>query len=107
MKAYAKCTWVVMQVNPLFNHQQQEHVIVVIDGVPRASVIPTISTKWSCIMFCAMLCVDIIVVLIAYLLTGSFDNWFGYLMAGNAICILLMVLFGLIDCIVLSCRRKN
>lgn len=98
-----------MQLNPLFNHQPeaQEHVVVVVEHTVGVGVIPTISTKWSCIMFCAMLCVDIIVMLIAYLLTDSFENWFAYLMAGNAVCILLLVLIAMIDCIVLSCRRKN
>jgi hypothetical protein len=101
-----------MQLNPLYNHQEQQEQHeqqdrVVITIVQQEYIIPTVSTKWSCILFCALVCVDIIVVLVAYLITGSFQNWIGYVMAGTAICILLMLLFCLIDCIVLSCRRKN
>jgi hypothetical protein len=95
-----------MQVNPLYHHREGPHdVVVVVDTGPI--IIPTVSQKWTWIMFCFLLLVDIVTVLVAYLVTGSFDGWFKYFMAGNAICILLLTLIGLIDCIVLSCRKTQ
>jgi len=90
-----------MQVNPLYHHREEQghDVVIVVE-------MPSVSKKWTWIMFCFLLLVDIITVLVAYLITGSFDGWFKYFMAGNAVCILLLTLLGLIDCIVLSCRKK-
>jgi hypothetical protein len=91
-----------MQLNPLYVHEP--HVVVVVDT--EQTIIPEPSRKWTWIALCVMLMVDVITVLVAYLLTGSFDNWFKYFMAGNAIFIGLAFIFCLIDYIQLSCRKN-
>jgi hypothetical protein len=91
-----------MQVNPLYQHQ---HVVVTIH-VP-GSIIPDVSTKWTCIAFWFLLLVGIVAVLVAYLITGSFDDWMKYFMAGNAICMGLVIIVCMIDCMRLSCRKRQ
>jgi len=93
-----------MQVtNPLYEHQR--HVVITVNV--SESIIPDASTKWTCIAFWFLLFVDIIAVLVAYLVTGSFDNWMKYFMVGNAICVLLVLLLCMIDCMCLSCRKSS
>ncbi len=93
-----------MQVtNPLYEHRP--YVVVTVNV--SDSIIPDTSTKWTCIAFWFLMFADIVAVMVAYLITGSFDNWMKYFMAGNAVCIGLVFILCMIDCMCISCRKSQ